>query len=157
VPHRESRRGGWRASVKTSGCVAVVIASLFVLASAIDDGPATEPRPLAADHPRPPRTAAPRPSLTFGATPQATSERGEFGLPMLLVQSLADPRLSSATGGLAGRGLTAEAFRDLYEADPGEAARFMFARRASRADWRAPPRREGGSARAGRVSGSAGR
>lgn len=137
MAHREPRRGGRRGRVKTSRGLAVVIASLIVLAWAINAWPPAEPGALAVDDARPLHAAVPRASFTFAVTSRAALQRGDLGFAPWLVPALCREPLPLRHGGGLGGGRTAEEFRALYEGDPGEAARFMFARRAPRPDWSA--------------------
>lgn len=138
MPDRESRRaGGWRERAKTSRSRAVVIASLLLFAWAMNEWPAAEPGATGLDDPRPLHAAATGAPVASAGTPNAALERGDLGLAALLTQAFARESLLLQAG-WSGAGTTAEQFRELYEGEPGDTARFMFARHAPSADWSAP-------------------
>jgi hypothetical protein len=152
------RRAPRRAT--TSRRAVLFLAVLFVATVATwtaSDWWPDERKPAAGDDVRQPRAGAPRAPLAFDVSPPTAAERGEFGFAMLLVQVLADPRVSSAAGEFARPGMSAQAFRELYEGDPGDGASFLFAPRTPPNDWGVPPGHQDGGTLSAGVSGSAGR
>jgi hypothetical protein len=149
------RRSPRRATTSRRG--GLFLAIVFVATWIASDWWLDQLMPLASDVVRRPRASTPRAPLAFDLSPAAAAERGEFGSAMLLVQVLADPRLSGAARRFAGPGMTAGAFRDLYEGDPGDGASFMFAPRTPPNDGDVSPGHRDGGTLSAAVSGSAGR